>query len=426
MPRTLSVLTIGSEILDGRVQDTNANYIAQELIACGLSASQFHTCDDDLSAIVNALAFLFRASDAVVITGGLGPTDDDLTREAVAAFCGQELIESPDVLAHLKAYFQRKRRTLDPSNNKQALIPEGATIIPNPVGSAPGFIVEASFEGREIALCALPGVPRELKPMLKADVVPYLCGRLQRGSAPARSALRLFGLPEAEVGSRLTCLSFPSDLKLSYRAHFPEIQLLFSADTTEVVLDAVARARTALGEEFIFSNDIAVGLEEAVHRLLIEKQQTLALAESCTGGMVGSMVTRTSGSSAYFLGGVVSYSNQAKKSLLGVDAEILTRFGAVSHETAKQMAEGARTRFVSDIAISVTGIAGPEGGTQDKPVGTFYLGLATERGTQTLKFFFDGTREGVRRYAAFCALDLLRRQLLELPAPARAEEVRLP
>lgn len=405
----VSILAIGSEILDGRVQDTNSSFIASRLSDLGIKPARFCVCDDDENEICACLDELAGVSDFIIVTGGLGPTTDDVTREAVAAFSGSGLSFCAEEFARLEAFFARRNRPLTANHNRQARVPDGSVLILNPVGTASGFFLEAPQ--KKVMLAVLPGVPKELYPMFERDVVPMMLKLASEQGRVHVRAFRVFGLGESQVGERIEDIKLPGDIVVSYRAMFPEVQVKLKAESEEILDKWRERVREAIGGEHIFSEDLSVSLEQTVHDLLIRLKRTISVAESCTGGMLGMMLTSMSGSSAYFRGGVLAYSNDLKTNLLGVDSETLMRVGAVSAETAEQMAVGVRLRLGSDMGISITGIAGPDGGSDEKPVGTVFIGLATDSGVVTGKIFFPSDRERVRRHAAYTALDMMRKAL---------------
>ncbi|MCB0344440.1 MAG: CinA family nicotinamide mononucleotide deamidase-related protein [Bdellovibrionales bacterium] len=413
-----AILSIGGEILDGRIQDTNANRFIRALNTIDIPVVNILSCPDDIIQINDSLRFLFLNCDIVLTCGGLGPTTDDLTREAVAEFTGGNLELNSTAENALSAYFERKQRRFDETNRKQAYIPSGSQLINNEIGSAPGFSI--NHNGKLIV--SLPGVPRELSLMLKDSVLPLLLS-LYPDKQPLHSEiLRLFGLPEAAVGGIIERASLKPSTKVSYRATFPEIQLRLLSSSSAEVQEAAKIAAREIGEEYVFSRSLDESFPAVLHRLAVESGSTIAVAESCTGGMLGSLLTQNSGSSAFFHGGVISYSNELKQILLGVKNKTLSQFGAVSHQTAREMARGARTNARTAIGVSISGIAGPDGGSEEKPVGTFYVGHSTEAETVSYRFFFSGEREAIRRFAAFAAMDTMRRHLLSLPIHAKEQE----
>lgn len=411
--RTLScaILISGNEILDGRVIDTNSNLLSARLTQLGALVSEIATLPDDPAVLIAALKRLSQRNRIVFISGGLGPTKDDWTREIVAQSLNRQLVKEQSVVDAIRSYFASRGRVMSPNNEKQALFPEGSTIIKNSKGSAPGFYIEG-FE--QTLIIALPGIPWELEAMLEETVLGLVKSTLPFAGRIERRLFRVFGLPESEVGQRVEKCNLPDEVTISYRVAFPEIQVTISAANAESLLaDSSTKITAALeGERYVFSNDHNTPLEVVIHRLLIESKLTLAVAESCTGGLLGGLLTKTPGSSSYFLGGIQSYSNQLKSSLLAVPDSLIRQHGAVSSEVATAMALGAKQVCGSSLALSITGIAGPDGGTAEKPVGTFFVALATERGdVRSEKFFYPTSRERIRTYACWCALNILREHL---------------
>ena len=406
-------LAIGSELLDGRVHESNALYAMRSLKDCGVTFAAVSLCDDIEAEIVTYLNQLAQQSSFIIVSGGLGPTTDDLTREAIARFCGVGLYDDAGALSDIKAIFEQRKRNFNPTNAKQATFPIGADIIKNPVGTAPGFAVRREVSGRIVTIVALPGVPKEFIAMFKDTVEPLLLNELQIIEKPPVRLIRIFGLPESEIGGRIETLNLDASLAISYRAHFPEIQLKISHPNDSALVEAaMERAETVVGNDYIFSKLLEPRFEETVVAAYIEKGVTVAFAESCTGGGISHYFTNPAGASKVFFGAVVSYSNQAKSELLGVDPELIKSHGAVSAEVAASMALGARIRFKTDVALSITGIAGPDGGSPQKPVGSYFIAFATAIGVETFKlFYFNSTRENFRRYVSYVALDILRRHI---------------
>ena len=402
--KSVAILAIGSEILDGRVQDTNSQFIASELSKLGIKLKRVMTCDDVLEEIVSSISFLAAESPYLILSGGLGPTTDDLTREAVAHWSNQPLIQLESSVTRLQELYAKRQRTLDPSNLKQALFPQTAAIIPNDIGTAEGFSVQA----HHTQIFAVPGVPKELKPMFQQTILPVIQEQCQ-ATPIARRSFRIFGLPESQVGSIIKGLNLSPDLFVSYRASFPEIHIVIKGKNPSAVDAAITLAKDAVGREYVFIEDTELGLPDAVGELLLRQPRTIAVAESCTGGMLGSLLTRLPGSSKFFLGGFITYANERKCSDLGVALETIKAYGAVSEQCAQEMAAGARAKTGADIALAITGIAGPDGGTPEKPVGTFYLGIATRDQCIAEKCFFLSDRAAIRTFAAYRALDAIRR-----------------
>jgi len=405
----IATLSIGDELLSGEVVDTNASHIAGRLYDAGLRVARHLTVGDDEETIVAALKELALLSDAVIVTGGLGPTPDDLTAAAAARASGGELEFSQEALEHLARFAARLPGELHPSNRKQALLPRGCSLIPNPLGTACGFTVR--LEGAELFF--LPGVPFEMKRMLEETVLPALAG--QSGGSGRRIVLKLFGIAEAAAAAALDgCLPPLSPVELAYCVKFPEVHLILRAraeDEAELE-EAAAEVRSRLGE-YLFAEDEQT-MDQVLAVLFRQSGLTLALAESCTGGMIAARITSVAGSSNYFLEGDVTYSNEAKMRMLQVPEELLLAKGAVSAEVAHAMATGALRAAGSQLALSVTGIAGPEGGTPEKPVGTVFMALANTTNCRVTRFNFQGDRDAVRAITCFAAQDWLRRYLLSL------------
>jgi nicotinamide-nucleotide amidase len=403
------VFSIGTELTRGEITNTNAAWLAERLTAIGLDVASVDTVADDAEAIVAALDRLSRDNAIVVTTGGLGPTTDDITSSCVARWLGVEKERDPLVLAGLTERLARMGRTLTASNAQQADFPAGARILDNPHGTAPGFSVQKAGS----TLFFMPGVPREMRPMFESHVAP-VARALVRG-AEHQVSLRCFGAPESILNDKLAGLEAEHGVSVGYRAHFPEVIVKLRARGEDAVgaeqraRNAAREARTRLGNAVYAEGDH--DLPRAVGELLRQRQMTLGLAESCTGGLVSQLLTEHPASD-FLLGGVVSYSNQVKIELLGVSSATIERVGAVSAETAREMAEGARARFHSDLALSLTGIAGPSGATEGKPVGLVHYALASAAGTRVEQVTLSQRpREMVQLYAAWCGLDLIRKHL---------------
>lgn len=410
------IVTIGDELLDGDRTDTNARWIARFLADRGLSTVRILSVGDDPSAIAAAvsegLATLRWESPGAALlltTGGLGPTRDDRTRDAVSELFGRPLREDPDVRERIRERFrQMGREGLPETNRRVTRVPEGATVLPNSVGTAPGLVLEES--GVRVVL--LPGVPAEMRHLADDRLAPLLAewfpGRLD---PPVRRVVHTTGIPESELAARLEEREEVwAGVNLAYRPSVRGVELAFSARGPDAgaQLDRVIGAlEPVLAPWRIDESDgDAAG---AVLRAFREREWTLAIAESCTGGLMGARLTAVPGSSDVFLGGVVAYADRAKTELLGVPTDVIREHGAVSDAAARAMADGARDRFGSDWAVSVTGVAGPGGGTPDKPVGTVCFGIAGAAGTRTERRRFPGGRDEVRERAAQHALHRLLR-----------------
>ncbi len=413
MTLSVSILATGSEILDGRVLDTNSNFVARELADMGLKLKRVLTVDDDLQELIHGLRELAASSDIVITSGGLGPTSDDLTRDAVAAFSGVGLSEHPAALKHVEEFFARRSRPLDATNRRQAVLPQGASMIHNERGSAPGF--SAAAPGGAV-VCSLSGVPSEFQQMFRDGVVPLIEQR--RGGTPpvARAAFKTLAVPESALGKLIEGLALPPDVLVSYRAAFPEVHIVLKSARKDLGAFA-GQVRAAIGPDNIFTERADESFVGRLQGLLCERKLSIATAESCTGGMVAELLTRTPGSSAVFRGSVVAYHNDIKERELGVPAGVLSAFGAVSAETVRAMAAGVRERMQSDIAVAISGVAGPDGGSDEKPVGTFFVGVASGSGSFEHRCLYAQERQRVRTFASFVALDLVRRHVLGLATP---------
>ena len=409
---TAAVLSIGTELTRGELVNTNAAWLGEELTKLGFEVVEHATVDDQLERIVTLIRRFAETNRVVVVTGGLGPTSDDLTTAAAASATGVELRRDARVVEGIRQKFKAFGRVMPESNAKQGDFPEGAQVLPNPVGTAPGFALSLG----EARFFFVPGVPREMKHIFHESILRAIAALAEPRTHQVH--IRTFGMTESGVAQALHGLEKKHEgLTLGYRAHFPEIEVKVhvradSAAEAERRSEAIAEdVRTLLGDA-VFGGR-ADSFPEAVGQALRDKGKTLAVAESCTGGRVGEMLTRVSGASNYLLLDAVVYANSAKQAVLGVGEEILRAHGAVSAETAAAMAEGALRVAGADIAVSITGIAGPDGGTEDKPVGTIWFGLA-RRGERTITKHrkLPWGRERVQILASYVALELVRRAAL--------------
>jgi nicotinamide-nucleotide amidase len=406
------IIAIGSELLTPYRLDTNSLFLTDGLNQVGIRVVHKAVVGDSLDDMRASFRQALDRADLIVACGGLGPTDDDRTREAVADLLGRKLELNEGVLRHIQELFRRFGRVMPEINRRQAMVPEGATVIPNPRGSAPGLWIEAS--GHIVIL--LPGVPSELRAMFDQEIRPRLT-RLGHDERLFTRDLRITGLPESEVEQRVSPLyALYPDTETTILASPPGIQLhprVWSRDPTkanQILDEMVKRMALALGEHLYSTNGEM--MEEVVARMLTENRATIAVAESCTGGLLAERLTNIPGSSSYFLGGVVCYSNELKSALVDVPAELIESRGAVSPEVALALAEGIRKRTGATIGVGVTGIAGPGGGTPEKPVGLVHIGIADERGPRERRFQFPGDRERIRMHASQTALDSVRRYFL--------------
>jgi nicotinamide-nucleotide amidase len=409
------ILATGDEIRSGALVDSNSAYIAEKLEENGIEVVRHTSVGDDLPILVATLREIGDRMDVAVVTGGLGPTVDDLSAEAAAAAAGVELVFNEPAMQNVESFFKKFDRPMTASNRKQAYLPGGCDILHNPVGTAPGF---ALVIGR-CRFFFLPGVPYEMKRMLSEQVVPAL--RALQGGAIMHSRVKTittFGLPESLAGEKVSGIeaAFPG-VKLGLRAHFPQIQIkLYGRDRDGDLLvqrleQAGRWAIERLGAHVVSENGDA--MEAVVGKLLTDKSATLALAESCTGGLVANWLTNVAGSSAYFLFSAVTYSNKAKMDVLGVQPQTLEQHGAVHEETAREMAEGARRVAGATYGLSTSGIAGPDGGSDDKPVGTVCVGFAGPGRSFGRRLYFPfGRRLMNKKVFAMAALDIFRKELM--------------
>lgn len=411
----VELLSIGDELLLGDIVDTNAPWLSRRLGELGVRVARRATVGDDEEDIVRAVREALDRTGAVVCTGGLGPTADDLTRPAVARVFGRRLRLDEDALARIRARFAELGREMPERNRVQAELPEGATVFPNDWGTAPGFALEDDA-GRFVVV--LPGVPLEMERIFDAYALPFLRRRWPEGARPlVHRVLRTTGIAEAVVADRIADIAESiRPLTIAYLPRVTGVDLrltswgaLDAADAARRLDEAEAMLRERLGG-YVYGtddDDLAAVVGDALRR----RGLTLALAESCTGGLIAKRITDIPGSSSYFFGGLVTYSNESKQALLGVREATLVAYGAVSEQTAREMAVGARRAIGADVAVSVTGIAGPGGGSPEKPVGTVWIGIATADGVETRHYRFLGERDEIRERTAQAALALLWRHL---------------
>ena len=407
MSREVELVTTGTELLIGRTVNRHAFVLGERLRTIGLNLVRDTTVRDDAPAIREAIQSALGRADVVFVSGGLGPTSDDITRDVLAALLGRTIVSDAAALEAMTARYQKLGRVVTEQAQRQALVIEGACVLSNSVGMAPGERIELGDK----VLFLLPGPPREFSAILEQHVLPWL--RAKAGGAPVAERLFLLcGIGESDIANRLEKAGFsPPGLEIAYCAAPGriEVRLTSLAGDVPAVEGAAAVARPLLGD-FVFSEE-RVEMEDVIAGLLRREKATLATAESCTGGLIGHRITSVSGSSDYYLGGVVAYSNEVKIRELGVSAEALNQKGAVSEEVARQMAVGVRKRFNSDYGLSVTGIAGPTGGTSEKPVGLVYVAVADKTRAWVRRHCFASDRATIKTWSSQMALDLLRRRL---------------
>lgn len=406
----VEIITIGDELCSGSVQDTNATFISSHLHTIAIEVAKVTTVGDDTEKIVEALRSVQQKVSFVIVTGGLGPTVDDITTQASANAFRRKLLFNKHALKTMEERFQQFGRTMSPHNIKQAYLPSGATIVPNPIGTACGFSLAKS----NTLFIFLPGVPREMKRMFEESVIPLIKKEQPETSIIRSSVLKIFGKTESYCDQRLSDLiKSEKEITFAFLPHYPEISLKLTMrgqdkKYIEKKIKAVERKVTKILGDIIFGKNEET-LEEVVGNLLRSQGATIAVAESCTGGLISHRLTNVPGSSDYLERSIIAYSNKAKKDLLKVPATTLNRFGAVSKETAESMAKGVRKLSKTTFGLAVTGIAGPTGGTPEKPVGTVFISIAHGRQVTTQKCRFYGDREQIKFMTSQYALDMVRR-----------------
>ena len=415
-PRVQLLLT-GNEIMSGDTVDTNSSMIAQRLATLALSVYRKVTVGDDPDLLATEMRNMAADADILLVNGGLGPTIDDLTAEILARVTGVELAEHPDAIDHLEQWCSQRNLELNAANRKQAMLPAGCTLLDNPIGSAVGFEVQL---GNCRVLCT-PGVPSELSAMLDI-IVADLADHLQRPAQRNILRLQTFGLGESSAQQIISdnIDNWPANVELGFRAGAPQMEIKLTVDSDSALADQLScrqQLEALFGDHIIGEGDTL--LAGRVLDLLREQGKTLTTAESCTGGLIASMLTRIPGSSEGFHAGFVTYANHIKESVLGVEPEVLAEHGAVSEEVVVAMAQGALARADADLAIAVSGVAGPEGGTPDKPVGTVWLAWGSRQQLRTSCLCWPVERTLFQTMIAAAALDMIRRHLLGIEEEPR-------
>ena len=410
------IIAVGSELLTPFFTDSNSLYLTEELNQLGVEVSFKSIVGDNLTRLVATAQNALSRSDIVIFTGGLGPTEDDLTREAVAEALGLELRRDLEIVKSLEERFAARGWKMAPNNQKQADILDGATMLPNANGTAPGQWLSGKFDGRDRIIVLLPGPPHELKALFAAEVRERLRAKVPLAFFATR-VLKVAMLGESHVDARIAPIyKKHADVNTTILAGAGEIQVRFTtrAQTAEAAQRRVDEVAGEIEDELndsVFSRN-GESLEQIVGYWLQMRNATLAVAESCTGGLLAERITSVSGSSRYFLGGAVVYSNELKTEFAGVPRDMIERHGAVSREVAAALAEGIRYRCESTFGIGVTGVAGPAGGTPEKPVGLVFHAVASDTGTEVVQRNVPGDRKRIRRFASTMALDMLRRKLM--------------
>jgi nicotinamide-nucleotide amidase len=408
------IISIGSEILRGQITDTNANFIAKKLVELDINLEHISAVSDNPESLLSTLKLALQRSDLIITTGGLGPTEDDITYQTIARSLNLKLIKYPEAEENLKKILHKIKIKISPSNLKQVYLPEGARIIINQYGTAPAMILEKDSK----IICSFPGVPHEMKNLIEENLIPYLKEKSPPSMIKKSKTLKITGLGESSVNELIRdyinkqanftfgIYANPEDIQVQVIAQAP------SEKEAEKLLQFSVNQLTKILGNYIYGNDEET-IEKVVGKLIKTKKLTVAVAESCTGGMLGEMITRIPGSSEYFQGGVISYSAKVKEGLLKVSPEVIKKYGEVSKEVAQLMAEGVRRCCQSDIGISITGIAGSGGETKKKKVGLVYMALADGKKSISQEHQLFGNRRLVRLRSTRRALNMLRMYLME-------------
>jgi len=410
---SIEIITIGDEILIGQTVDTNSAWMGNELNMMGIRINRITSVSDNKGEIISSLDEALSRAEVVLMTGGLGPTSDDITKETLAGYFGGNLVMDNEVLENVTDRLRRRNLQMNENNRRQAMVPDNCKVLRNLTGTAPGML----FEKNGKIVVSMPGVPHEMKHIMKEHVLPLLAVRLP-GGVIVHKNIMTYGVAEAILAERLEAFEneLPGEIRLAYLPAYGVIKLRLTAAGSdekkirESIKEQVAKLYEII-TDVIYGED-EVMLEEAVGKLLNDNNLTVATAESCTGGKIASLITSVPGSSGWFRGAVVAYDNSIKTGVLGVSKETLRIYGAVSAETAGEMARGARRLMGTDYAVAVTGIAGPTGGTADKPVGTVWIAIDSERGLLTEKQIFADNRQINISRSSYGALNLLRKQIV--------------
>ncbi|PZO14739.1 MAG: competence/damage-inducible protein A [Leptolyngbya foveolarum] len=416
-PRSAEIICVGTELLLGDILNGNARYLAQQLASLGIAHHYQTVVGDNPLRIQRAVAIACERARLIILTGGLGPTPDDLTLATLADFFDVPLTERSEIVADLELKFAKQGRQLPESSRRQAQLPEDADVLWNAMGTAPGVIWQPRSG---LTILTFPGVPREMKAMWQAVAVPYLKQSGWAAGVIHSRTLKFWGIGESTLAEKVGSLLNSENPTVAPYANEGEVKLRLSAKADSVaaadaLIDPVAAdIRQIAGDRYYGQDDES--LAAVVGDLLLARSQTLSVAESCTGGGLGQLITATPGSSSYFWGGIISYDNRVKQSALGVSEQDLAQAGAVSSKVAIAMAEGVRRRLGTDWGLSITGVAGPGGGSAEKPVGLVYIGIASEAEARAEKFLFgeDWTRDLIRERSALSALNLIRLALMSV------------
>lgn len=405
------IICIGNELLNGHTVDTNSCYISQKLLNIGIEIQKKTIIGDNLEAIKKAVFKAFQSVEIIIITGGLGSTDDDITRQAIASALNKQLVLNSKILHKLEEHFKKQNQIILPSISLQALIPQNSFPIENKIGTACGIYIP--YQGKDVF--SIPGVPAEMKAMVDNFIIPTLTEKYGKKQTIGSKLLRTCGLSEIELNERLKNL-IKRDFTLAYLPHFGYVDIRITAcgnspEAIEKILENTTYEITQLLGDYLYGTNNTT-LEEVVGSLLLIQNKSLSVAESCTGGLIAKKITDIAGSSKYFKGAIIAYSNEAKIKILGVSSSIITKFGAVNEETAIAMASQIRKLKETNIGLAVTGIAGPTGSTKTKPIGLVYIALDNEGKVECKKYNFSGSRNIIREKTSIYALNMIRCSLL--------------
>ncbi len=410
---TAEIITIGDELLIGQTVDTNSAWMGAELSLAGIRVNRITSISDNREEIIRVLDESLSRADIILVTGGLGPTSDDITKETLCGYFGGKMVLSEEVLKDITDRLRRRNFPMNDNNRRQAMVPDNCTVLRNATGTAPGML----FKRGEKAVISMPGVPHEMKYIMNEHVLPLLSQKVT-GSVIIHKNIMTFGTFEALLAERLGTFEkeLPGRIKLAYLPAQGIIKLRLTAagdNYSEIreLVDLQVKNLYGIIPDVIYGED-EVTLEEIIGKLLSDNNLTVSTAESCTGGRIASLITSVAGSSGWYKGSVIAYDNSIKVNILDVNADIISGHGAVSMETATAMAEGVRNLTGTDFSVAVTGIAGPSGGTPEKPVGTVWIAVASEKGTVTEKQTFGDDRLTNISRSSYSALNLLRKQII--------------
>lgn len=408
------IISVGTELLLGNIINTNAQYLSQKISELGFDVYYHSVVGDNMERLIEQIKLSRSRADIIITTGGLGPTDDDITKSGLCNALGIDLVLHKESLEKINSYFNKTGKEMPDINKRQAYIPSGGKNIENNNGSAPGII----YEDKNNIFILLPGPPGEMKPMFDKNVFPYL--KDKSDSIIESKTLKVVGIGESSLQVMLqSLLDSQTNPTIALYAKVGEVHVRVTAKTDKkseadyIIDQMIEKIKNILGDNLYGYCDDT--LEGTINKLLKKNKKSIAIAESCTGGLVSDRLTNISGASDSYINGVVSYSNEAKIKVLGVKEDTINKYGAVSRETASEMAVGVKNISKTDIGMSITGIAGPDGGTDEKPIGLCYIGLAFKNDVYTYEFYFNGNRIKIKSNASTKALDILRRFLINLP-----------